>query len=373
MGLPRWWLVGRLVLTAFLAASVLATLASPTVAQTSVDVATDKEAWYRTRVVGGHDDPACSSPAGCPLEPGLPADPYPEDTLHVGAVGNRQESATFLSFPLGTVPPGGEIIGGTVLLPVADQDSGTNRPEAAQLTACLVTEPFEPVQGGPPEEVPAVDCSTSADAIFEPEADSPQFSVDLTPFLHRWEQGAENHGIGLLMAEGNEEAWHVAFSASSREGDEAPPPSATLTWVDASSDRPAERSQAASDGAVPNPPNGAGDSDEPGRTRAPSASLTQPQTSRAPTLESAPDEDDAPAPMVAPEQEAATPTAATAQQAAVYAYPEAWLLPLVLLVGAGSLIRTLRVEVEVLADGAPRDLTGRLWLAFFPDSNRAGG
>lgn len=358
------------------ACAVLLLVAWPAVAQTSQETSASKEAWFHRPLVGGGEDPACSSPAGCPFEAAAPADPYPEDTLHVGAIGGRQESATYLVFPLTGTEPDAEVTGGTVHLPVADESSGTSRPDGAEMVACLVTEPFPAAEGGDPEDAPAVDCTTSADAVYEPDVDPARFTVDLTPFVRRWNAGARNHGIGLLVAEGSQDTWHVAFSASTREGDDvAPPPTATLTFAEPPSD------DGAPDGGAGEPIAGpAGGTDD--GDRAPPEAAPPPVSTGRSSVAGSPQLGTAPGPEVAPQGQAPPPQVARPDEpesvapisqprvGGGYAYPGVWLLPLALLAGAGSLIRTLRADVEVLTAEAERDLVGRLWLAFFPDGDR---
>lgn len=358
------------------ACAALLLVAWPAIAQTSLETSASKEAWFQRALVGGGEDPACSSPAGCPFEAAAPADPYPEDTLHVGAIGGRQESATYLVFPLSGADPDAEVTGGTVHLPVADESSGTSRPDAAAMVACLVTEPFAAAEGGPPEEAPAVDCTTSVDAVYEPDADPARFTVDLIPFVRRWTAGARNHGIGLLVAEGSQETWHAAFSASSREGDDvAPPPTATLTVAEPSSDegsapgRPDEPVGGPAGGVDDDTAASMGGTSPPASTGR-SSVAGSPQLGREPQPDVAP-EGEAPRPQVAqPDEPASATPISQPRVAGGYAYPGVWLLPLALLVGAGSLLRTLRTDVEVLTDADERDLVGRLWLAFFPDGDR---
>lgn len=350
--------------------------APPASAETAEDVPTGIEAWYRTPLVGGSEDPACSGPAGCPFQPAAPADPYPENTLHVGATAGRQDSATFVTFARTGIPFDAELADGTAILPVASSDAGTFQPEEAHLVACLVTEPFKPVQGGPPEEVPKVDCTTSSEAVLQAEADPAHFRVDLAPFIARWNAGVPDNGIGLLAGDGSEGRWHVAFSASQREGEDvAPPITATFTFTTSEDDSP----------VLPPAPVGEGVSDTPGgdgdfATPGASGGLSAPSftSDRGAGLNDAAPPEVASGPAgsqeaesVAEPQVADVPPPAPAAATSGYAYPSMWLMPLVLVVGAGALARGLTEDVEVLDEDASRGLLGRLWLAFFPDSASA--
>ena len=94
-----------------------------------------------------------------------------------------------------------------------------------------------------------------------------------------------------------------------------------------------------------------------------------PQLGTAPQPEVAP-EPEGPQPEVAQPEQPASATPISQPRVGGYAYPGVWLLPLALLAGAGSLIRTLRADVEVLTAETERDVVGRLWLAFFPNGDR---
>src|SRR5205814_8020859 len=71
---------------------------------------------------------------------------------------------------------------------------------------------------------PTVDCDASSPAQYT--AGPPAIlTIDLAPFLARWNEGAANNGIALVpsprTAPGT--TWHVAFSAHDRVGSDVPP------------------------------------------------------------------------------------------------------------------------------------------------------
>ena len=185
---------------------------------------TSDEAWYAP-------PPTCALPTGCgPTESLPPLSRYPAGTLHVGVTAGLEDARTYLKLDLGGVPFDATVTGGTLTLPVAPAADGTSSPEMAQVAACFVTAPFAPAEGSvaPP---PAVDCSTTATAVYEPGPPA-VLTVDLAAFTARWGAGETNNGIALLPAAGTAPGttWHVAFSAKSRTGSDVPAASARLTY-----------------------------------------------------------------------------------------------------------------------------------------------
>ena len=188
-------------------------------AETTTAATTD-EAWYAT-------PPTCALPTGCgPTEALPPVQRYPAGTLHVGVTAGLEDSRTYLKLDLGAIPAGGRARGGTLTLAVAPASDGSVRPEAAQVVACWVNDPFTPVEGSlaPP---PSVDCSNPAPATYVPGPPA-VMTVDLANFAARWATGEANNGIALVPAADRapNTTWHVAFSAgtarASLEYDPAP-------------------------------------------------------------------------------------------------------------------------------------------------------
>ncbi|MGH2758232.1 MAG: hypothetical protein ACRDKJ_01580, partial [Actinomycetota bacterium] len=194
-------------------------------------VATLAEAWYQT---------ACTT-ASCP--PGLPpVNPYPADTLHVGATGGQEDSRSYLTLDASALPTGARLLGGTLRAPVAP-DAGTRSPETAALRACLVTKTVEPAEASF-ATAPAVDCKTTAPGTFRAGTPRATFTFELAPFAAAWGSGSPS--LALLPAEGAEPpGWHVAFDARDRA--EGSPITATLRYEVASivePDLPAEDDKA---------------------------------------------------------------------------------------------------------------------------------
>lgn len=325
------------------------------------EVATAAEAWYR---MSPAEEAVCGPAGGCPAGTSTPTSPYPDDTLHVESVSGRETARTYVKFDLASLPLGVELAGGTAVLPVADTDSGTVNAESAALRACLVTEPFTPVEGGTPSEAPTVDCETSAPAEFDADEGQPRFTVDLSVFAARWNDGAPDHGVALL-ADGSEGSgtWHLAFSGRDRDDEDAAPPiTATVVYEEAPT--------AAFDGyepvAGPTSPSAPGTT--PGRATGGQQSLSAPSYEQATTRRNT--DMSEPAPQVAPPQavDAQTTGPTTSLAAGGLAKEAVWFLPLLLLTAAGGLARSLDGEVEVLAPDALPGLPVRLWEAFFPET-----
>jgi hypothetical protein len=313
------------VLTVLTAGLLLFPLQVATAQSAVPPSAPSAEAWYRTTAAPAA--PACTLPVGCPPAP-LPSQ-YPPGTLHVGVTAGQEEARTYLAFDLSGLT--GELTGGTLTLPVAS-GAGSRAPETAKLRACLVT---APVQDGVDGEVqpapPAVDCATSADAVYAAgDGQGPAvFTVDLAAFATAFGSGAA--ALSLVPAEGvpPTDNWHVALSRRDRQAEVAVPISATFQVAAAESPPPAQEETAApSFGFTP-----------PVDSFAPSTPFDVPSfggTSFAapPLTESADQPLDAPvAPEVAAPQIGSVPVASVL--AGPFAYPAVFLLPLLFAVGVG--------------------------------------
>lgn len=375
----------------------------PAMAATA-DVPTLVEAWYRTSPVDAFgEDPTCAVPNGCVVGaiPPLPADlpsPYPAMTLHVDKVGLVSTAQTFLSLDLSAVGASAQLTGGTLTLPVAEAEAGTQAPETAAILACLAIQPITAAEGGQPGGGPSFDCATSAPATFVGDAtpgaqllgEPAAFTVDLLPFVEQWSGGFPNHGLALVAAPDSTPAsWHVAFSSRDRAADGAQPITASLTFTD--SEPPPPPGPAAVPAPVPGAPQSAGVAplappSPAGGSFTPSPPLTAPP----PPASAAPPAVAGLAPEAAAAAETETAVgelAAAPPQEPVaalgpfeYAYPAVWFLPLVFIGALGGLGRSLTSEMTVPAlAGTPRgpravagggpatapatDLLTRLWAA----------
>lgn len=173
-----------------------------------------KEAWH-------NETPACISFVDCSALP--PANPYPENTLHVASSGGQETARTYLAFspPL---PFGAVLQEANLVLPIdADPSHGSASPEAASMIACLADPTFKPVKGSV-EKPPDVDCEVRKSALYS--AKRGVFEVDLSRFVEKWDTSSEM-ALALLPSEKattNNETWHVVFPATGEEGGQDPPP-----------------------------------------------------------------------------------------------------------------------------------------------------
>src|SRR5690348_10541957 len=105
----RGWAIGAVT---GLAVPLVGLLAAPAGASIPADDARSGTATVKVAVDGWYSaSAACtSSPAGC-LPAGAPAPPYPAKTLHVGVLAGQEESRTYLSLDLLSLPPGTALTG----------------------------------------------------------------------------------------------------------------------------------------------------------------------------------------------------------------------------------------------------------------------
>lgn len=274
---------------------------------------TSREAWYSTA-------DACAPPTDCSLLPPPPA--YPADTLHVGVASGKTTAVTYLELDTSKLPDGANVSGGTLNLPVdTAQPDGSLAQDQAKLVACLVREPFPSSQGGfgPP---PKADCA-QASAPAQYKADSkPAFTVDLAAFAMRWTSGETPRLAILPPAEAltGQQTWHVTFWGNKNTGPGATPITAQLSYTATGTNAsPSDTQVPASGGWVDS-------------TGVPTSGFGAPAVAPVPAL-SAP-ATAAPAQQAAPQPEAASETYAEPEYRTVgYAYPIAWLMPLLLLIG----------------------------------------
>lgn len=322
------------------------------VAATARNVPTESEAWYHASPTDpGEDDPTCALPTGCAPQPGAPVNPYPEDTLQVGVAAGRDTARTFISLDLGKLPDGALLTGGTLTLPVlADSDSGSMRPEAAQVSACPVSGPIEEAQGGQPDDQPQFSCDTAAEGTFN-EGDEPTITVDLAPIAALLSTG----GIAIVPSQEARESggtWRVAFPTSDHEG-AASAITATLTYeeppaFDAPRDAPLpepappfEGGGAVPGGAGSFPDSGVFDPLPGDDVAAPAPDFGDPSGEKAAA------DSGAEQPIAAGPVDPGMMPAATGG----YAYPAVWLAPLVLAAVAGALARSLSGEIVLPESG----------------------
>ena len=326
--------------------------ATTSFAATAREVGTAQESWYHASPADlGEEDPTCTLPIGCAPQPSAPIQPYPEETLHVGIAAGRDTARTFLTLDLAQLPVGALITGGTLTLPVLqDEDSGSMRPETAELRACAVIGAVKKARGGAADEQPEYSCETTAKTTYQAGKDGapPTLSVDLAPLAATLATG----GVAIVPTQGAQEegaTWHVAFPA--REHDSKQQITARLEYDAAPALAPVlppavpagDSGAPAGDASVTGgdsfaPPADAGAS-------GPVGALDEPAT----------DAGVAPAPAAAPrtaEQPVvagAAPPVATTPVAVVggYAYPGVWLAPLVLVGVSGMLARCLAGEIEL--------------------------
>jgi hypothetical protein len=278
-------------------------------------VPTEREAWYDLL------NP-CRIAGSCPAEP--PATrPYPADTLHVGVTAGLEDSRTYLTLDLAALPTGARVLSGTLTLPVAGSDAGTQNATAAKLTACLVTGRINNAQGSTAAP-PATDCGTRSDASLVSGSAGPAFTIDLTRFGTRLQQGLAVMASEESMTAGT--SWHVAFNGKSRAGGNTQPITARLAY----------EAPAVSEGAGP--------------VGAPAsrafASFSAPGTLERPSEPTITPNDDgqrqrslSAAPVAQPAPSTSTPGG--------FAYPAIFWLPLVVLAVAGYLAYGLTRRVPI--------------------------
>ena len=170
------------------------------------------EAWYSTAPIS-----TCPTPLGCPPST-VPSSPYPANTLHVGVAGGQETARTYVVPDLSALPVDADVTTGRMTLPVASGTSdGSLRPETAVIKACLVTQPVQDGTAGATQTPPAIDDKVCTPATYST-ADI-AFTLDLTPFISRWNVGTPNDGVALvpnLSKAGPTTTWHATFNGKKR-------------------------------------------------------------------------------------------------------------------------------------------------------------
>lgn len=296
-----------------------------------IEVTTSKTAWYAQA-------PPCAA-IDCSVLPLV--HPYPEDTLHVSISGGQETARTYLAFPTFV---SGRLVGGTLELPLDDDPAGGSvTPESAHFVACLTKTKFEPVRGSFAQP-PKADCKVRKTARYD--AEDLVFTVDLAPFAKHWKK--DEGALALVPSKGAVEAgetWHVTFPAGEDEADPAeqqPAPEITVTLEYMADDVPSTIDTTfeldTTDPPAASAGTGTGTTSSSGTSFDSGTGFTASQ----------------PATEVS---EVGTPTELPAQEAAPaasfiegfagpgFAYPMVWALPLLILVGLGSVGRALTKEL----------------------------
>jgi hypothetical protein len=323
-----------------LAVPLVGLLASPATAATpeggarsgTLTVKAQSDAWYSS-------SSACTaSPTGC-LPAGAPAPPYAAKTLHVGVGAGQEESRTYLSLNLLSLPAGTALTGGTLRLPVAGMADGSRAADTATLQACLVTASFKDDVEGSAEKPPTIDCkkATAPAKYIAATATAPeQFTVDLTAFANAWAGGSAAQGIAIVPATDTapSSAWHVALSAHDRTGSTVAAPSATVSYAAVGADSSDASFQTPDAQAAPAADAGFGSG-----SASFAAPPLAPQPASVPVVQ-APVVQPVAAPQaapIAPQQIQPQAFVGTGR----FAYPSVFLLPLALIAAAGWLARAL--------------------------------
>lgn len=287
------------------------------------------EAWYDTSLAK-----ACSSPVGCPPVT-LPGNKYPANTLHVGVGLGSTTAVTYLLPDLSAYLGSGLPSTGTMILPLATvSGNGNSNASTAVIEACLSKAGFPNGTQGSTSAPPPTDCSVHADLKYAGKS----FTLDLSPFLGAWQNGAAPYGIALMPASvGATTSWHVAFNGRRLAG--APHVESSF-------------GPAASPGFASFPaPSSGSPAPFPSPSPAASASIAPPpaQTGSAGTPASSPALATPP-----PASQSTSPVTRSPGQTSILAashgfqYPEIMLLPLLIGGGALFLIRILT------SDATPR-------------------
>jgi hypothetical protein len=205
-----------------LAAAVFAV--TPTVGTVHAQEAPEEEVVVSTLVEGWYDvspaattppDPGCAPAPLCPPTVPDPTATHPPGSLHVAATLGRNRAITTFDLDTSEVPLEAELVGGTLILPLAGADHGTEAPESAEMIACLLTEEAQFADGTAADTAPSYDCSESSPVLLDGTGtNEPYFAADLEPFLAAWSAGAPMFGLAVVPAPTFSNplaSWHVAI------------------------------------------------------------------------------------------------------------------------------------------------------------------
>jgi len=293
------------LVTAGVAVPFVALVSGAAVADTSATVPDAAEAWYASAPID-----VCTTPLGCPPQQ-VPTSPYPAGSLHIGVAGGRETARTYLQPDLAQVPFGATLLTGTLTMHVDTANSdGTVSPQNARILACLVTGAFTDGTEGAATSPPAVDCTTSSKPVYDAKAGV--FTLDLGPLLQAWNAGKPQIGIALVPNQtqvSQTDVWHVTIEGHKQAG--AKPVTSTISY------------------RVP-AVTGSGTSLT---TTTPPLTQPAPPPSVQGQLPAATSTVAGPAPVVAPQQQAAPLAQRPAAFAGPVQQPAAFLAPLALLAG----------------------------------------
>jgi hypothetical protein len=281
------------------------------------------EAWYQP-------DPSCGAPTGCSVGslPASPPTPYPARTMHVGAQVRRETARTYLAFDLAQLNTDVSVTSMRLDIPldVAAAD-GSSSPEQAKVLACTWSGHVAAADGAI-SAPPQANCSQAVKMSFV-SSPQPHLQADIGPL-----RDALRAASGLVLlpdtrSSAATESWRVVFSAHDREGAVATAP-AVIEYAVAQGSPATQTTPPPSMPTTASGPVGQGFVSRPGTPEG----FAQPHLS-------------APAPpsplLVDPP---ALQPASPAQAVTVgYAYPQVWLLPLLLILvvplAARALLRDL--------------------------------
>lgn len=332
-----------------------------------VTAGTKAEGWYVTPARDACADADCGA---------VPSSQYPRDTLHVGISHGTSTTATYVELDLLAVPYGAALRHGTLRLPVdMVPGDGSLRADTATLRVCQVTGPVPDTKASPGKP-PDTDCATSVPASYSAKP-TPTFTADLAPFLSGWSDGVPA-AVAILPAPKAvkaAETWHVAFFGKDYRASQTEP-----TPPEQPPAPPAPTTEAASlsePSSTPTPPPSDAPTDQQQKPRPITANLTfhqesfaapvalsplrvQPELGPPPPVAAA-GPLAAPSPQVGkpvsaapavPARQLKHPANAPAPAAAPrfirvgYAYPIAWLFPLLLLIGFAFAGHSLTRDIQ---------------------------
>ena len=154
----------------------------------------------------------------------LPAvPPHAEGHLDVGATAGLEDSRSYVTLDLSSIPHNAEIESATLTLPF--DAAASSAPDTATFQACVAGDSGEP---------PAEDCTTKSSAVFA----NDQFTVDLAPFL----DVLRTTSLALVPVLEEAASWHVALYARDSEDPAAKPITATFELRDEEAVAPAPAS-----------------------------------------------------------------------------------------------------------------------------------
>jgi hypothetical protein len=268
----------------------------------------------------------------------------------VALTSGEETARTYLSFEL-LLPLGAELDEGELTLPVdPDPSHGSVSPEAANFVACLSTTKFKEARGSL-EKPPEVDCKVRKAALYSEKRGA--FEIDLDRFIEKWD--ADEVALALLPSPSALEStntWHVVFPATARDTEGAPEPEAEEPReiaaifrysVTGSSDDIGTDFDLGTTSDTPPAATGGTSSTDFGSTTGPgfdqSTDLGSDDTGNATSTASDPSE------ALTPQTTQPVSSFAEGFAGPGFAYPIIWALPLIVLIGVGSIGRALTKDL----------------------------